>query len=725
MSDSNSARFAEPASSSHPSRPGAARYRVFLSYSHADTKWARWLMRRLELYRVPRRFHGRAAPIGEVGWRIAPVFRDRDELPTTSDLGETIRAALRESATLVVICSPSSAKSRWVQEEILAFKRLHGERRVFAFIIGGEPKIEGAAEDCFSPALRVEIGADGQLSAIPAEVVAADARAEGDGPKLAFIRLVAGLLGVGFDELRQREQQRRNRRLMVITGCSLAGMALTFGLAVVAWQARNDARRRQDQAEDVFAFMLGDFRPELKKVGRLDLLDKVGDKAMAYFDALDARDVTDTTLARQAKALTQIGEIRMEQKDARYADAGRAFFTAYQRAAALAARHSENGDMLFERAQAEFWIGYVHWKRREITPAREWLTRYRDSAHALLALEGPVLRARREVISGHHNLAVLELDVENLASARASFLAELAMHRELLASNPGDGQIAFRIADTLSWLGVVAEQAGELREAVARYAEWVAALDVLSKADPKTAHWRFRLADSKGAYAALLAITGQSQAAQQQIAEARTLLTALVSSDRSNRRWQLSEWTIQLQEVAYSPARWTTETIAPVEHARREIEKHVAAEPKDRAFSKRLGFAWRVEAAVRHHARNADAVVTAARAVEIGEMLIRGESTSDLLGACAHAHLLVARIAAPDDADAVGRNAQRAVEILRPRAEHSRDWRLLDPLARALALLGRESECRGIIARLEAIDYRPIEPWPVPTLPANEPIHKK
>lgn len=54
----------------------------------------------------------------------------------TSDLGKAVRAALRESATLVVICSPAAAKSRWVEEEIIAFKRLHGDERVYSMIIG-------------------------------------------------------------------------------------------------------------------------------------------------------------------------------------------------------------------------------------------------------------------------------------------------------------------------------------------------------------------------------------------------------------------------------------------------------------------------------------------------------------------------------------------------------------------------------------------------------------
>ncbi len=408
------------------------RYRVFLSYSHADTKWARRLMRQLERFAVPKRLHGRLAPIGVIGPRIAPVFRDRDELATTSDLGETIRAALHDSSALVVICSVTSSRSRWVQEEILTFKRIHGERSVFAFIINGEPKWPGAPDDCFSPGLRRGLTADGQLGDTETEVVAADARVQGDGPKLAVIRLVAGLLGVGFDELRQREMQRRQRRLFFVTGGAVAGMAIAIMLTAFAVQARNDARRRQAQAEDVLGFMLGEFRTDLKKAGQLALLDRVGDKAITYFELLDPRDLTDVALARHAKALTQIGEIRLEQKDARLADAAHAFAAAYQRAAALSARHPHDGNMLFERAQAEYWVGRVYLRRGNLPATAKWFTRYRDSALELLKLDPAKIDWRRELASSRHNLAVLELERGNMAEARSGFNAEM----ETLANLP-------------------------------------------------------------------------------------------------------------------------------------------------------------------------------------------------------------------------------------------------------------------------------------------------
>jgi len=710
-----------------PSLASAARgrYRVFISYSHADTKWARWLMRRLEGFSVPRRFHGLTAPIGIVDRRIAPVFRDRDELPTTSDLGETICTALQESATLVVICSPASARSRWVHEEIATFKRLHGERGVFAFIVSGEPKVAGAADDCFSPALRSEVEADGELSDRPVEVVAADARAEGDGPKMAFVRLVAGLLGVGFDELRQRELQRRNRRLVILTACSAMGMAITLGLAAVAWRARNDARRRQEQAEDVLGFMLGSFRSELKKVGRMDLLDHVGDKAMDYFEHLDARDLTDTALARQAKALTQIGEIRMEQKDVRYADAARSFRAAYDRARSLTTKHPGDADMLFERAQAEFGIGFVYWKRRDAKGAVEWLTGYRDSALDLKKLEGSTLRARREVVSGHHNLAVVEFGAGRVSAARAGFLAELAAHRELLTANPNDRAIAFRVADTLSWLGSTAEAGGDLREAAQRYGEQVEEMDALCRADPKTAHWRYKLAESKARHAIVLGVTGRLLEAQEQLSQARAQIADLLRLEPANRRWQVLALTIRLQSVVHAPEHWPeSETIRLVEGTRREIEKLAQAEPTDVELARLLTRAWRLEAVVRFAAGEPDAAVAARQALAQAESLLSRDNQPDIRGACADVFLLAARVAASAGDTAAARDyCERVLQMLP--VEESRHWRELDAAARAFALLGREAEHRALAARLEAMGCQPIEPPFTPILSATKTSNQK
>jgi eukaryotic-like serine/threonine-protein kinase len=697
---------------------GGARYRVFLSYSHADTGWARWLMRRLETYRVPRRFQGRAAPIGLVGPRIVPVFRDRDELPTTSSLGDTIRAALQESATLVVICSPAAARSRWVEQEITEFKRLHGERRVFAFIVDGEPKAEGTADDCFSPALRREIGVDGRLSAVPAEVVAADARSAGDGRKLAFLRLVAGLLHVGFDQLRQRELQRRNRRLTLVAICSVAGMALTLGLAAVAWRARNDAQRRQDRAEDVLAFMLTDFRDDLKKVGQLRVLEKVGDKAMAYFDLADPRDLTDTALARQSKALTQIGDVRMQQ--AKFNEAEKAFKTAYDRASALARRHPENADMLFERAQAEFWMGYVARSRGDTNLARGWITRYRDSATRLVALEPQVPRGRRELISGNHNLAVLEFDTANYAAARPAFLAEQASVEAMLASQPKNLELRLGLSDIASWLGLIAERCGDYSEAAARLAESSARVKELVELEPANSRWRLKYADSVSLAANVDALVGRRDEAVAAQSRAAALFATLLALDPKNQQWRIRSAIVRLNHAALLLADGKVgEAAGMARWAHHEVEQLVAAEPSSQAFARALAKSWRFEASLRIAEGRTDAAEAVGRAIDLGEKMIRARNKDEsIFFELAQANILAGRISQARGADDVARRHWlRALEIVDGRTDVDH-WRYLDSAAQALALLGRNTDAAPLIARLRSFGYHSLDPLAASVLDA-------
>ncbi len=229
------------------------KYRAFISYAHADEKWARWLHKSLETYRIPRRLVGLKTEFGPVPAKLAPVFRDRDELASATDLGEKLTSALQGAASLVVICSKASAQSHWVNEEILAYKRLGRSQRIFSLIVDGEPYstgIPGEEEnECFPAALRFQLGADGELSDVQAEPIAADARPGKDGKSNARVKLIAGILGVGFDDLKQRELQRRNRRLAFISVSAVAGMLFAIGLATTAVIARNEAQQQRERAE--------------------------------------------------------------------------------------------------------------------------------------------------------------------------------------------------------------------------------------------------------------------------------------------------------------------------------------------------------------------------------------------------------------------------------------------------------------------------------------------
>lgn len=224
------------------SAQAARRYAAFISYSHSNEREAAQLHRALESFRLPKDM---AAPSGLAiaRGRIAPVFRDREELSSSPDLSASIRAALENSYALIVLCSPAAAKSRWVNEEIKLFKRLHGEARVFAFLI------EGAPADAFPPAMLKKLGPDGELSDEDGEPLAADIRPGKDGWKIGTLKIAAGLLGVGLDALRQREAQRERRRLMATTGLSLGVAAMAVGLSAWALRASDMAQKERVRAE--------------------------------------------------------------------------------------------------------------------------------------------------------------------------------------------------------------------------------------------------------------------------------------------------------------------------------------------------------------------------------------------------------------------------------------------------------------------------------------------
>ncbi|MGB5544788.1 MAG: toll/interleukin-1 receptor domain-containing protein, partial [Gammaproteobacteria bacterium] len=227
-----------------------ARYKAFISYSHRDERWARWLHRKLETYRVPKRLVGQPSPLGPIPPRLTPIFRDRDELPTATDLGAVIQQALDDSESLIVICSPAAAASRWVNEEIRYFRRLGRGDRVFCLIVDGEPGGGADAEgkqECFPEALTEPLDTGGPDAS--QDHAAADIRPRGDGKQSARLKVIAGLLGLGLDELRQREQQRRQRRLIAVAASAVAGMVIAIGLATAALMARAEADRQRLRAE--------------------------------------------------------------------------------------------------------------------------------------------------------------------------------------------------------------------------------------------------------------------------------------------------------------------------------------------------------------------------------------------------------------------------------------------------------------------------------------------
>jgi len=257
MADPNfapDARSAAEAGAASALAPPAKRYRAFISYSWADREWGEWAHRALETYRTPAALVGKAGAFGPVPARLTPIFKDREEEAAGAGITASIEAAMAASDFMIVICSPTSARSKWVNHEVAWYKKHRDKRRVLALVVGGEPGASltpgREAEECFPKALLCKVGDDLQLTDEKEDVpLAADARKIGDGKRGAKLKLAAAMLGLGLDDLVRRDERRQAiRRRLVTMALAILSIWMT-GNTWFAISQRNDARAQRRLAE--------------------------------------------------------------------------------------------------------------------------------------------------------------------------------------------------------------------------------------------------------------------------------------------------------------------------------------------------------------------------------------------------------------------------------------------------------------------------------------------
>ena len=577
---------------STPSRARRAgpqqRYMAFLSYSHRDEEFASWFHDRLETFRVPTRLVGRLTEMGPVPAKLVPIFRDRHELAAAGDLSDEIEEALSGSRFLIVLCSPAAAASRWIDKEIACFKKLHGEGRVLAAIIGGEPFASDIAgregEECFPAALRVHYDGRGRATAQRAEPIAADLRESGDGRQLGLLKIVAGILGVGLDELAQRDAQRRHQRHQYFTAASIAGMLAASALAYTAIQARDEARDQRREAEGLVGFMLGDLRAKLEPVGRLDVLDAVGARALAFYEKQDKAILSDEALAQRSKALTLMGEIASARGD--LDGALRRYREALAGTAEALRRQPDDPQRMFDHAQSVYWVGEIASRRGQIDEASRRFRDYRRLAERMIAADPANPKWRLEGVYAASNLGRVELEQHLYPEAAATFDESVAATERLIGLAPGNREYRALLLEALAYHADALDRAGKPDLAIRQRERQLTLLEPLlalerpdatlgqkamiahmalsrlwfgrgdsakglghaagavqlgrrlTALEPGNADWLGRSADTELNHALLLLRAGKSGAAATAADAGCTLTTRLVARDRTVVAWR-------------------------------------------------------------------------------------------------------------------------------------------------------------------------------------------
>jgi len=507
-----------------------------------------------------------------------------------------------------------------------------------------------------------------------------------------------------------REKPRRRVRRVIAAAAivllSAGVLKYTFDLRA----ARGDAERRRGQAEELIAFMLGDLRERLAPVGRLEILDEVGAKAMAYFDSLPPEAQNDEELMRRARALSQIGEVRLAKGDADGA------IVALGESLALANRGVERQpsrtEWLATLGATHFWIGYAHWNRNAFDAALKEFTAYREIAGRMVELEPARAEWQLELAQAETNLGSIRQMQGRFADAERHFDASVKIKRALSEAEPDNPRWKRELANSLSWLAEAGHQQGRARDALAHYQESAAILASLTALQPANTEWRFIRAISHTKVSLVLRHLGRTDDALAENQQSETLLRNLVTHDALNAEWK-RELGVVLVAIALDLLALDrpVEALALATEARGLLAPLLAGDSANADWRRSLASADNAAGAAHLARRNYAAALASLR---------RGRVTLDPLSAGApdraaarhraEGYLLEADVLAATSAPQAAHEAlTRALAAIVPVAKGSTRADLLWPQAQALVRLGRRAEAHSILQALAGQEFRPRE----------------
>ena len=209
-------------------------YYAFISYSHKDEKWAKWLQHKIEHYKLPTNLNGHP----DLPRSIRPVFRDMSEL-TPGNLPRQIQDALAASRYLIVVCSPHAAQSEWVDLEVATFKRMGKQDCIIPFIVDGRPFADNPAEECFLPEIR-NLPKDQELLGVNIAEM---------GREAAVVKTVARMFGIRFDILWKRYEREQKRRRNWIIAAVVLVLLVVLGVAAYIWNQNSIIKKSRDELQ--------------------------------------------------------------------------------------------------------------------------------------------------------------------------------------------------------------------------------------------------------------------------------------------------------------------------------------------------------------------------------------------------------------------------------------------------------------------------------------------
>ncbi len=490
-------------------------------------------------------------------------------------------------------------------------------------------------------------------------------------------------------------------------GASVLGfltlVSLIGGLVVAAYglnqaqHARALAEARREQAEKLVSYMLGDFAAKLAQFGKLDLIDDVAKQALAYLSA--ANDTDARSAIQRAAALRTIGDLQTQR--GQWVEAKKTFAIAEQALDFAERVEPGTSELLYERAQVAYYIGYCGYKERKLDVAQLHWQRYLDYAKRLQPLTVATGTGLLETALAMNTLGTAAFETGALKVAAEYFDQSIAIKEALLNNKKNDSELAASIARSLSWQAKTQEASGDLRGAMSSYLNQLALCEKFLKVLPTVVKWRHETAVARQWVGVLALQTGDSKLASKYLSAAEQEFSKLHELEPAQSGWQDALANTR-SSLAWASLFSSNLVVAEqqIDSARRLFEAPTDMSVMPINWRRGAATTWfRAAQIAKALNQNENAAVLEKRAFEAFENLVELDPNDR------RSLISLANVVTSEDTPdaAVVRRIQSLLVTLSARQP---DALVLDALIRTHILLREFSEASNIRSRLNTMGYR-------------------
>ncbi len=467
-------------------------------------------------------------------------------------------------------------------------------------------------------------------------------------------------------------RKRRVRRVAVVSLCVLTMLSMAF--AVVMLQARDEAQQRERESMRLSDFLLGPHADELRRREMLGLLGDIGAESIDYLADRDLDDLNSSQIANTARAYRTVGEALQKNNDSKRAMTS--FIQAHSLSDRVVRSQPRHEAAIFERGNASYWIGLLHFNEKNYEAAGTHWLEYRKDSELLISIAPEKPRSQQEMSYAESNLGSLALRQGDTKNAMHYFSKSISRKKALMDAHQENLDYRYDYIDSLSWIASTLAYEGRIRDAAQEYDQHISMLVAMSKEKTSANRWRSRLANYLMLSALINIDLDDIEKSEKNATEAIRIMGQLVESFPDDQRWthDLAKARLILAEVyALRSDRATASTLLE------PIASDIAKLDKD----SRESMTWRWIDARARLARaimrmDEPGVREADRAIADLSRLAKEKDSEEIAESHAHALLLRGKLHARRGDDALAksdwRSAAAAIEKLSRKGNAYRSW---------------------------------------------------